>query len=98
MEKKAHTYKTANLLTVDGAALTKLRVDRQMSLFEVVQNLGDGVNQSSVSRWEQGTLQPSPKRLFALVDLFGTNSFVRLNGKAVLTSEEIEVVRKLREG
>jgi hypothetical protein len=33
-----------------------------------------------------------------LVDLLGTHDFVRLNGKAVLTAEEIEVVRKLREG
>ena len=69
-----------------------------MSLGEVVRNLGDGVKQSSVEPMGTRNAEPIPKRLFALVDLFGTNDFVRLNGKAVLTSEEIEVVRKLREG
>ena len=43
-------------------------------------------------------MQPSLKRLFKLVEILGTENFIRLNGRAVLTTEEIEVVRKLREG
>lgn len=86
-----------SLLTVDGAVLSDARIAAQMSVLEVAAKL-DGCNQSSVSRWEQGKLNPSVERIFKLIDLFGTNDFVRLNGKAVLTSEEIEVVRKLREG
>jgi hypothetical protein len=88
----------AYLLTVDGAALTKARCAKEMSLEDVVQGFSDGVNISTVSRWEQGKLMPSPERLWKLIDLYGTNDFVRLNGRAVLTAEEIEVVRKLREG
>ena len=98
MAKKGYNPKTAYLLTVDGAALTKARFKSQLSMEEVVQRLGAGVNKSSVSRWEQNVLQPSAERLWKLVDLFGTQDFIRLNGKAVLTAEEIEVVRKLREG
>ena len=94
----ANWYKTTYLLTVDGASLTKARLKKRMSLDDVAQKIGDGVNQSSVSRWETSVIQPSPERLFALIDILGTNNFVRLNGRAVLTSEEIEVVRKLREG
>jgi len=112
------------LLTVDGAALTKARMKSNLSLEKVVQRFGEGMNKSTVSRWEQGVLNPSPERLWKLVELFGTNDFVRLNdkatiteaeelvlrglrrelvigrlnGKAVLTAEEIEVVRKMREG
>jgi len=98
MTKKGYNGKTAYLLTVDGAALSAARIKSQLSMEEVVQQLGEGVNKSSVSRWEQGVLNPSPERLWKLVDLFGTQDFIRLNGKAVLTAEEIEVVRKLREG
>jgi transcriptional regulator with XRE-family HTH domain len=98
MEKKPRTYSNAYLLTVDGTALTRARIGRKMGQDEVVQLMGGGVNKSSLCRWEMGKLQPSPERLWKLVDLFGTNDFVRLNGKAVLTAEEIEVVRKLREG
>ena len=94
---KPKQYSKTSLLTVDGEALTSARFARQLSLGDVAAKL-DGCNASSVSRWEQGKLNPSVERIFKLVDLFGTNDFVRLNGKAVLTSEEIEVVRKLREG
>jgi transcriptional regulator with XRE-family HTH domain len=98
MAIKGNNPKMAYLLTVDGAALTKARFKSQLSMEDVVQQLGVGVNKSSVSRWEQGVLNPSPERLWKLVDIFGTQDFIRLNGKAVLTAEEIEVVRKLREG
>ena len=117
-------YSASNLLTVDGAALSLARINSQLSMEDLVQRLGEGMNKSTVSRWEQGILQPSQERLFALVELFGTNDFVRLNdkatiteaeelvlrglrrelvigrlnGKALLTAEEIEVVRKMREG
>ena len=86
------------LLTVDGNALTKARFKSQLSMEDVVQRLGEGMNKSTVSRWEMGILNPSPDRLWKLVDLFGTQNFIRLNGKAVLTAEEIEVVRKMRDG
>ena len=98
MATKKHQYSSTYLLTVDGASLTRARLAKGFGVADVVKELGDGMNKSTVSRWETGMLQPSPQRLFALVDLFGANDFVRLNGKAVLTSEEIEVVRKLREG
>ena len=117
-------YSASNLLTVDGAALSLARINSQLSMEDLVQRLGEGMNKSTVSRWEQGILQPSQERLFALVELFGTNDFVRLNdkatiteaeelvlrglrrelvigrlnGKVLLTAEEIEVVRKMREG
>ena len=94
----ANWYKTTCRLTVDGAALTKARLKKRMGLEEVAQGIGGGVNKSSVSRWETGVIQPSMERLFALADILGTQDFIRLNGKVVLTSEEIEVVRKLREG
>lgn len=87
-----------SLLTVDGAALTRARFRNDMRVEDVALRLGDGMNKSTVSRWEQGILIPSKERLWKLVDLFGTQDFIRLNGKAVLTAEEIEVVRKLREG
>ena len=86
------------LLTVDGNALTKARMKKGLSLEKMVQRLSDGLNKSTVSRWEQSVLNPSPKRLWKLVDILGTQNFIRLNGKAVLTAEEIEVVRKMREG
>lgn len=98
MEKRHHTHSSQYLLTVDGAALTKERCNNGLSVEEVALRIGPGMNKSTVSRWETGMLQPSPERLWKLVDLFGTNDFIRLNGKAVLTAEEIEVVRKLREG
>jgi transcriptional regulator with XRE-family HTH domain len=93
-----NSYRGAYLLTIDGAELTKARVAAGLRGEDVATRLGDGANKSTVSRWEQGQLQPSQERLFALVELFGTHSFVRLNGKAALTREEIDAVRKLREG
>jgi transcriptional regulator with XRE-family HTH domain len=84
------------LLTVDGAALTASRVNAQLRQDEVAQRIG--VDKSTVCRWEMGRSHPIPERLWQLVELLGTNDFVRLNGKAVLTADEIEVVRKLREG
>lgn len=87
---------TSYLLTANGAALTRARIKKGMGQEDVAQQMG--LNRSTICRWEQGFSQPSQDRVFELVDLFGTNDFVRLNGRAVLTAEEIEVVRKLREG
>ena len=98
MDANGVKSKSAYLLTVDGGALTKARCNKQLSMDDVARLIGDGMNKSAVSRWEQGVFNPSKERLWKLVDLLGTNNFVRLNGKAVLTAEEIEVVRKLREG
>lgn len=97
MANSKGTYSKKSLLTVDGASLTSARCRARLSIEAVAAKL-DGCNQSSVSRWEQSKLMPSVERIFALVDLYGTNDFVRLNGRVVLTAEEIEVVRKLREG
>ena len=96
MLTKSHSGSAIFLLAVDGAALTQARCDRHLGQDEVAQFVGK--DKSTVCRWEMGRSQPSPAILWKLVDLFGTNDFVRLNGKAVLTAEEIEVVRKLREG
>jgi transcriptional regulator with XRE-family HTH domain len=85
-----------SLLTVDGATLTAARVAKRLGQDEVARHVGK--DKATISRWEQGLTRPSQDKVFELVELLGTNSFVRLNGKAVLTSEEIEVVRKLREG
>jgi predicted transcriptional regulator len=92
---KPKQYSKTSLLSVDGEALTSARVNAQMSVGDVAKKL-NGCNQSSVSRWEQGKLIPSQERIFALVEMYGTFNFVRLNGRAVLTAEEIEAVRKLR--
>jgi transcriptional regulator with XRE-family HTH domain len=97
MGNRTRQYSAQNLLTIDGAALTRARIKSQLSMEDLVQGF-PGCNKSTISRWEQGVLVPSSERLFALVELLGTYDFVRLNGKTVLTKEEIEVVRKLREG
>lgn len=86
------------LLTVDGATLTKARLRKRLGQDDVAARLGGETSKSSVSRWETGAMQPSMERLFKLVEILGTDNFIRLNGKAVLTAEEIEVVRNLREG
>jgi transcriptional regulator with XRE-family HTH domain len=96
MEVTGKKYSATVLLTADGPELTKARINKNLRLEDVAQRLGDGVNRSSVSRWEQGKIQPSMERLFALVKILGTYDFVRLNGKAILTQKEIEAVRKLR--
>lgn len=85
-----------NLLTVDGKALTDARLAARVSQEQVAQRIG--INKAKLSRWEQSQLMPSLEHIDALVAVLGTYSFVRLNGKAVLTAEEIEAVRKLREG
>ena len=90
------TSSKSYLLTVDGASLTKARTDKHLGQDEVARSVGK--DKATISRWEQEFTRPSQEKVFELVELLGTNNFVRLNGKAVLTSEEIEVVRKLREG
>ena len=88
-------YKETKLLTVNGKALTSARIASKLSLLNVAEKL-NGCNQSSVSRWEQEKLIPSLARIVALVDLYGTNKFVRLNETAVLTDFEVEELKKLR--
>jgi DNA-binding transcriptional regulator YiaG len=96
MENKKKAGYLTYLLTVDGAALTRARTGKPLGQDDVAQHLG--INKSQVCRWEMEKTQPSQPQVFALVDLLGTDNFVRLNGRAVLTTEEIEVVRRLREG
>ncbi len=93
---KINRNSRVSLLTVDGYELTQARIGKRMDQETIAQRVG--VNKSTISRWEQGLTRPSQDKVFELVDLLGTDNFVRLNGKAVLTTEEIEVVRKLREG
>jgi transcriptional regulator with XRE-family HTH domain len=87
-------YARISLLAVDGKALTDARIKMRLSIEGVADKLG--CNASSVSRWEQGKLQPSPFRLRALEKLYKTQNFVRLNEKASLTDEEVLELRKLR--
>jgi transcriptional regulator with XRE-family HTH domain len=47
-----------------------------LSMESVVKLLADGCNKSSVSRWEQGVLQPTQDRIDKLVKLYGTRSFL----------------------
>lgn len=68
-----------NKFIVDGAKLCAARVNAQLSMDEVAEVLG--CNKSSVSRWEQGRLQPSESRILRLVELLGVKDFVRANSK-----------------
>ena len=90
-------YCRTSLLAVDGAALTKARIAAGLSVGDVADRI-PRCDKGKVSRWETGVLMPSPERLWRLVEMLGTRDFIRLNGKAVLTWEEIEAVKKLREG
>ena len=95
MGNETRQYSANNLLTVDGAALSRARINSQLSMEDLVKEF-PGCNKSTVSRWEQGILSPSIERLLKLVTLFGTNDFVRLNGKATITEAEELVLRGLR--
>lgn len=88
----------AYLLAVDGSLLTQARIDSQLSCEAVAHRIGGGIHKSTISRWERGVKNPPLSSLFELVELFGTNDFVRLNEKAVVTEQEKEVIRGLRDG
>lgn len=62
---------------INGAKLTRARVDANLSMLDVATALG--CNKSSVSRWEQGTLTPSEERIFKLAELLGSWEFVTGN-------------------
>jgi transcriptional regulator with XRE-family HTH domain len=61
---------------VDGAKLTEARLAAGLSLLDVARKLGDGCNKSSVSRWEQGLLNPSPERIEKLAKMYGRRGFI----------------------
>jgi transcriptional regulator with XRE-family HTH domain len=63
---------------VNGAKLTEARVDAGFSLMDVAKKIG--CNKSSVSRWEQGTLNPSPKRVELLAKMYKRRGFI-IGGK-----------------
>lgn len=63
-------------LRVDGAKLSEARVAAGLSMEDVVQRLDDGCNKSSVSRWEQGRLNPSDARILKMITLYGCGDFV----------------------
>jgi transcriptional regulator with XRE-family HTH domain len=94
MEKKRKNNYAVYLLTANGAALTKARLRKRLAQEEVAQRVG--IDKSTICRWEQGVIQTPQDKVFQLVELLGTDDFVRLNGKVVLTKEEIEAVRQLR--
>lgn len=78
-EQKTFRYSKSNKFIVDGAKLCKARIDAQISMDEVAEMLG--CNKSSVSRWEQGRLQPSEARIQKLTEILGTVNFVQANTK-----------------
>lgn len=86
--------KEKTLLTVDGYALTQLRIKAGMPMSVLVKHF-PGCNKSTISRWEQGIWNPSEERLWKLVEIFGTTEFIRLNGKVVVTGEEVEELSKM---
>ena len=83
VEKKKNKHFAANtwtnMIKVDGATLTDVRIAAEKSLDEVA-SWFPGMNKSSVSRWEQGILTPSEDRILKLVQMFGTSEFVIENG------------------
>ena len=68
-------YKKKNTILVDGAKLSAARVNANLSMDDVANHLG--CNKSSVSRWEQGTLNPSEERIMELVKLYRCGDFIR---------------------
>ena len=79
VKQTEYQLKYRNKFIVDGAKLSKARMAAKLSMDEVAEDLG--CNKSSVSRWEQGKLQPSEKRIRRMVDLYGTSDFVRANSQ-----------------
>ena len=63
-------------MLVDGAKLAQARIDAGLSILQVSIALNDGCNKGSVSRWEQGKLNPSEVRILKMAGLFGTTSFI----------------------
>jgi predicted transcriptional regulator len=61
---------------VIGSKLTDARIEAGYSMDDVVVLLGDGINKSSISRWEQGVLNPSRKRVKKLIEIYKRNDFV----------------------
>lgn len=86
--------KERSLLTVDGYALTQVRINAGLSLSQLVKHIG--CNKSTVSRWETGELNPDPERLWKLVAIFKTTVFIRLNGKAAVTEMELKTLQAMR--
>jgi len=70
-------YGKENAIVVDGAELSRVRCAVRMKMSDLAVKLGCG--KSSVSKWEMGRLVPSEERIRKMVEIFGTNSFVRVN-------------------
>lgn len=67
-------HKYHNHVFVDGAKLSAARMAAGKSMEEVAVYLK--CNRSSVSRWEQGLLNPSEERIMKMVVLFGSGDFI----------------------
>lgn len=72
-----YNYSISNKLVVNGAALSRARIDANFSMDDVAKALG--CNKSSVSRWEQERLVPSEERINKLAEMYGTWAFVQGN-------------------
>ena len=59
---------------IDGAKLSAARIAANLSIDEVAKHLN--CNKSSISRWEQGKLNPAAKRVMELVILLENSDFV----------------------
>lgn len=69
-------YKRKKTVVVDGAKLCDARLAAGLSVEKVARMLGDGVNPSSISRWEQGKLRPTAERVLKLIALYKKADFV----------------------
>lgn len=92
-ESKCVLYSKSSLLTVDGKALTEARIKANLPLGAVAAKLG--CNKGTISRWEQGRLCPSLERMFGLVEIYGTNNFLRLNSEAIISEETVAAVKRI---
>jgi transcriptional regulator with XRE-family HTH domain len=91
-------YGSINLISINGAKLSEVRVALQLSMRELSEAL-PGCPKSTISRWEQGILSPSEDRVRRLVDLLGTAAFVSQTKKNEAIIKELrDFLKKKREG
>jgi DNA-binding transcriptional regulator YiaG len=81
-----------NTVRVDGHKLTQARIAAKLSLQDVADHLK--CNISSVSRWEQGKLNPSEERVILLTKLYRRGDFI-LGSTAKLTPDQVRKIGEL---
>lgn len=67
----------ASRIIVNGKKLSEARIAANLSLDEVSELLS--LNKGTISKYEQGRIQPSEERICRLAELFGTDDFVTVN-------------------